>query len=654
MKRQAALALILALFALAVCKKSPEAGLPFYSFVDILKSDNILESPFLGKSPADLTDAAYPVNSYPLQDAGSAENPLGLKRKHDLGSVENNILFAPPGSVYSFDVALPESGVLDFGIGIVRDNNSEALTGAPPKTGEGVEFIILLKIGGRSKTLFQEHLKIPPLRVERTVNFSRNKVALPQIRKKARLTFITAGKRDIFSFWNAPVLYSRAGTKPNVILVSIDTLRSDHLGIYGYARDTSPNMDALARDGVVFMKAYVSAPWTLPSHVSMMTGLDCRRHRVYYENDRMDPRQPTLAWILKENGYYCAAFTGAAFVSSFFGFSHGFNSYGMGQGDMRGSALAAEAGREATEWLDSNADKPFFLFVHTFQVHDPYVCPEPYNSMFLGKNPKWKKFDIVEDLGRRHNIFRRLTEDERQNVIGLYDGEIRYTDEALIKALIEKLKRLGIYDRTLLIITSDHGEEFYDHGAWAHTRALYDESIKVPLIIKFPGSRFRGQKLASIVRETDIVPTVLEGLGIGYDASLFDGRSLIPVITGKEIDDRVFTAELADNVVDCQIPFRVATNAGKNKLILNKEFGPDQLAFFIFPPPATPAIELYDLALDPQEKTNRADSPEKSVITRQLIPQASAIAQAMAKRGTGKAKMSKELEDQLRALGYIR
>lgn len=649
-----AFTLILSLLFLAGCQKTPFSEKSHYRFVDLAGPENIVASQFLGKNIAPLTDVAYPMNSTLLLDAGAGENSLGLKRKLNLGTVEFNILFSPPRSEYSFNMTLPDEGVFDFGIGIVRDQNSESVRIQRYGKEEGVEFIVLLEVAGRKKTIFQKHLKIPPLRETRTVNFSQNKIILPVRNKEARITLITGGEEGTFAFWANPVLYDRTRKRTNVILVSIDTLRADHLRVYGYGRDTSPAMDALARDSAVFMNTYASSPWTLPSHVSMLTSLNGINHHVYYEDERMDSARLTLADLLKQSFSSCAAFTGGGFLSSFYGFSKGFDSYSMDQGDIVNPRLAEIAAQRALEWLDANSDKVFFLFLHTYQPHSPYNSPEPYNSIFLGENPKWIKFDVLEDLGGKYNFFKKLSEDERRNVIALYDGEIRYTDEYLIKPLIEKLKSLNIYNQTLLIVTSDHGEEFLDHGSWGHTHNLYNESLKVPLIIKFPYSKYAGKKVNTAVRLIDLMPTILEEQSIEFHEDLFDGRSLMPILKGDEKADRAFTADIAENVLGYRTPFKIAMNGGKDKVILNNGFRQEDLAYFRAPPPPVQTVELYDLEKDPAENNNLAGAPEKLPSVRRLVQALNEMAKAIKPREGAKAKINKELEDQLRALGYIR
>jgi len=631
------------------CRRPTTPGAGVIHLIDKLEAAGVRESPLQNLGPEALTESVYPVESNPLDNIPA--NPLGLKRRHYLGSVENRILFAPSRSVYRIPIVLPDQPVLEIGFGIVRDHHAEKFGAGERESAKGAEFRVMIEIEGRDKPVFQRHLEMPPLRESRTVNYAKEKISLPGGGRKAVLTLITGGDGRSFSFWHEPVIFGASDRlHPNVIIVSLDTLRADHLGVYGYSRPTSPNIDALAKDSALFENAYATSPWTLPSHVSMLSGLNCVRHRVYYENDRIDPKTPWLSTILRNHGYACAALTGGGYVSSFYGFSRGFGSYSMSQNEIGSEVNADEAAKQSLDWLEANADRPFFLFVHTYQMHIPYGPREPYKKMFL--DPDAALF-IWDWKGATH-IYEPLSESVKRNIVGLYDGCIRLTDEALIKALIDRLKSLGIYDRTLLIVTSDHGEEFFDHGGWTHTRTVYDEVIKVPLVIHFPGGRYAGRRLNPLVRLVDIVPTVLEELGIGFEADSIDGRSLQPILDGRETADRHFVAELAANASLAHNHATIAVNNGRTKLILNGLLSPEDFSYFAYPPPIIPLLELFDLKSDPGEKKNIADRPEQAATARALAEKAEALMRSLKGRPGEKRILPKDLENQLRALGYIK
>ncbi|MHB8054140.1 MAG: sulfatase [Candidatus Aminicenantales bacterium] len=646
----------LAFFALAVvsgpaCRSGAKSGPAVFRFIDGLTNAGVVESPLKHPETAALGERAYPVNSADMIEAGNGEAAFGLKRKLNLGLLEMDILFAPPRSAFKYRLPFKTAGILDFGIGIVRDAHTAARAADPEFPSGGVKFMAILEMDGRKRVVFERFLKQPESRTARTINQVACRIPLPERRAEATLTLITTGAANAFAYWAHPVFYVPEKAPLNVVLISIDTLRADHVGAYGYDKPVTPAIDALAAESALFENTYTTAPWTLPAHVSMLTGLNCVRHRVYAEHDRMDPRTPTLAGKLRERGYATQAITSGGFVSANYGFSKGFDEYHQDQGVLAVNQ-AEKAGRDAVQWIEKNTDRPFFLFLHTYQVHSPYKSPEPYCSMFLRPDARWKTFDVTHDLGGRGGIFKPLSESERANVIGLYDAGVRFTDETLVKPVVDALRRLGLYDRTMIIVTSDHGEEFYDHGGWNHSHSVYEELIRVPLVIKMPGGEFRGRRYPSIVRLIDLMPTILEAAGVPAGRLDLNGADLAPVLEGKEKQDRVFLAELAENVLNCQIPQRLAHNSGRIKVILNQAFSPTQLDSFSVKPRAIPLVEIYDLARDPLEKNNIIDRPPAAA--RDLIEKARKTDLIIPKRGVKETKLDPAVESQLRALGYIR
>ena len=637
--------------ASVVCTKDPVSEFQVYRFIDHLGIDNITAFPLTDIPEArEISPKTHHPKSSLLQDLGSGDNPYGIKKKIRLGGEEMNVLYAPAQSQYTYTVTLHEDSMLEFGTGIARGDNSASAAAQNGPERKGCIFLVSLEINGRKKNVFQKHHAFPM--GNKSFVFSTHSVELPYSHTRARLSLTTQGKGENFSFWFNPVLYRRGKNRRNIILISIDTLRADHLGCYGYGRKTSPNIDSLVSDSAVFRNTYASSPWTLPSHVSLLTSLSGIHHQVYFEDEKMDPSLITLADILRQHNFFCSAITGGGFASSVYGFSKGFDSYLQARSGIYQSHSAEWTFAAVSEWLDYNKDKNFFLFVHTYQPHNPYSCPPPYGTMFLDEDAKWQKIDLLRHVGGKRGVFKALPEEERKNIIDLYDGEIRYTDEMLIKPLIERLKELELYDQTMIILTSDHGEEFFDHKGWEHGHTLYDELLKVPLIIKFPKSKFTGKKVASIVRLVDILPTILDEMRLNLPEIAIDGQSLIPLLKGKENKDRIFYADKANNVLKSHIPQKISVNLEKNKLILNKKFTEKDLAFFRFPPPAALPVELYDLSRDFSEKEDIAE--ERVKIVNQLIRLIEEISGKVKKRDTQKAEIDEDIKEQLRALGYLR
>jgi arylsulfatase A-like enzyme len=640
-----------AILAAAQCRKAPETDFRLVRLSDLLESRNIVSTPFgPGKlDPADTTN--FPVRIRPFSDRGSGSDPLGLKKKLYHDGADNNVIMAPPGSRYTFEVVLPKNGALEFGTGIVRDENSEAVRKKAGSAEGGVRFRVLLEIGGRSKTIFLTTLDQPPLTEGRGFRNRAEVLPLPAPGEKARITLDTDGPGGAFAFWTDPVVVGTGGRSRKIILVSIDTVRADHVGCYGYGKNTTPAIDALAADSAVFLNTYAPSSWTLPSHVSLLTSLSCFRHGVNREDGRMDSSTVTLADVLRTKEFVCAAVTGGGFVSPVFGFSKGFDLYLQAEGSPWNSRGAGQIFDAASQWIDRNGPKDFFLFVHTYQPHSPYIPPPPCDTMFIGPDAPWKMIDVGSHLGGPWGLYRNLPDVERRTIAGLYDGEIRYSDDALIGPLVAKLKERKIYDETMIIVTSDHGEEFFDHGSWEHGHSLYDEVLKVPLVIKFPGSKYRGKRISTAVRLIDVMPTVMDVFGAPAEGLGLEGRSLLPVIGGRGKKDRISLAYLAGGVLGAPVGEKISVIEGRDKVILNKPWDPAEPGTFLAPPPPFAEIESYDLFSDPRERANVV-AAKVSLATR-LVAMMKNLRAGAAKRKGEKAVIDDEVKERLRALGYV-
>ena len=348
----------------------------------------------------------------------------------------------------------------------------------------------------------------------------------------------------------------------NVILISLDTLRGDKLGCYGYERETSPHIDSLAEDSVQFSYCFAQSNWTLPSHVSMLTSLNGRRHQVYLAHEKMSPSLDNHRRHPGMHGFYNGGITGGGYVSEKFGFSKGFDEYKGERYVFHAENEAEELGSETVKWVEKNADKRFFLFLHTYQIHDPYYNHPGITDDFVEGDVSWQSMPIASFL-RNQDEKRKyeFTEKEQQDIVALYDGEIKYTDKYLIAPLLKKLKDLGLYDNTLIILTSDHGEEFLDHGSWLHAHTLYNELIRVPLLIKYPGSKNKGKQVRyhhPIDRYRPHHPG-----GGRYRKAPFDmdGVSLQKIVEGKGgSQNRVFFSDFSHKGSSELRPTMVCTN----------------------------------------------------------------------------------------------
>jgi arylsulfatase A-like enzyme len=324
------------------------------------------------------------------------------------------------------------------------------------------------------------------------------------------------------------------GPRLSVLLIGVDTLRPDHLGCYGYDRATSPNIDRLAADGVLFEMPVSQCPWTLPSFGSVLTSLYPTQHGAGINMSTMGTDFPTMGGILAREGYATGAVLSSRVLSPEFGLNRGFDHYDVNEAGEDRNAL--EVTRLALEWLDGLRGRPFFLFVHYFDPHLPYAPPAPYDTLFDGGGAAsiGTSFDIQPLLEAEMTLRQRLgafTGGDWSRIVSLYDGEIAYTDAA-IGELLSGLRDRGLARNTLIVLLADHGEEFFEHGGLGHGHTLFNEVIRVPLVLSLAGVLPRGQRVTGQVRMVDVLPTMLELLGIAGDYRL-EGVSLLGMLDGS-------------------------------------------------------------------------------------------------------------------------
>jgi len=340
--------------------------------------------------------------------------------------------------------------------------------------------------------------------------------------------------------------------RPDIILVSIDTLRADHLSCYGYHRLTSPRIDRFAKEAILFKRAFCQESWTLPSHMSLFTSLYPDTHGVSDEDSVLRKSIPTLTEVLKAHGYSTHAFTNGEWLNPKFGFGRGFDSYDhhrdFDETNQRNTLRTAkETNRKIFHFIQSKPASPFFLFVHYFDVHSDYG-PIPYNSPPLFMNrfcadckkhfPTDKRLNasvMMMNLNKKKIV---LNERDKSDLSSLYDAGIAYTDHQF-GALIDRLKREGLYKKSLIILTADHGEEFQEHGRLLHEQ-VYNEDIHIPLIIKFPSARRADQQVDRSAELIDLMPTLLAYLSIPSPEGV-QGKNLLRSLDDASGNDFVFS-----------------------------------------------------------------------------------------------------------------
>jgi arylsulfatase len=390
---------------------------------------------------------------------------------------------------------------------------------------------------------------------------------------------------------------------PSVLLVSIDTLRRDHVSAYGYERGTTPALDELAREGALFENAMSSSNWTLPAHMSMLTGLPPSLHGVEQERDRVDPGVRMLAESFREAGYATAGFVSHVLLEKKFGFDRGFDVYEV-EADQR----AERVSQRALDWLEQRGDEPFFLFLHYFDPHWDYDPPDVF----------WRRFGSPpRQLGRFAQLFRYVRRDEpmppavRRHALALYDAEIAYTDQEIARVLAW-LRRSGRLDRTAVAVISDHGEEFGEHASFGHGTHLHGEVTAVPLLLRFPPRIAPGTRRSDLAGPVDLAATLLRLSGLAPAPQfLREGVALFPAAgAATSAPDRALVAESSRNG-----PKRFAIRRGDAKLLGAGSYRPVSFrkregrveAFELPAVPIEPA--LYDLRLDPGEARNLVGEP---------------------------------------------
>lgn len=310
--------------------------------------------------------------------------------------------------------------------------------------------------------------------------------------------------------------------KPNVLLISIDALRADHLSFLGYPRPTSPNLDTLAKRAVVFEEAFSGSSWTPPSVASLLTGLHPIHHGMIGGAVRIADDASSVAEVLARAGYRTRAVVQNAWFAPEFGFNRGFDEYRWF--DFRGDPLCdAATEADVVHWMTADADKPFFLWLHHLSPHCPYVPREPFATQWSPEHySRWCEsvgFDEMQSFKDR-----MLLPNDLARFVALYDSEVRFTDEHIGDVLCA-LADTGLDRETIVVVVADHGEEFKDHGALGHYRTLHREVTRVPMLIALPGAD-RSVRFPRPVSSVDIVPTLCAVLGIDPPTGL-DGEGLL-------------------------------------------------------------------------------------------------------------------------------
>jgi arylsulfatase A-like enzyme/Flp pilus assembly protein TadD len=423
--------------------------------------------------------------------------------------------------------------------------------------------------------------------------------------------------------------------QPNIILITLDTTRADRMGFLGSERGLTPNLDTLAKQSVVFTRAYAQVPLTTPSHAALLTGTYPQFSHLEDLGAPLGKDLPYLPDLLHHHGYHTAAFLGAYILdpaAAAPGFDRGFDLYDghfhqRKPGEDRYKSIerrAQDVANRALGWLSRHQQQPFFIWLHFYDAHDPYDPPEPFKTKYSSQ---------------------------------LYDGEIAYTD-SIVGSFVEVLRRHGLYENSVIAIAADHGEAFGEHGEERHGMFLYDETIHVPLLLKLPAARLAGKRVEDRVALAEIAPSLLEAAGVPAPATM-QAHSLFPLMNGTKID-QTKTNEIKARNLDAvkssdsekakapERPVYSETNYG------HRAFGWSELRSwrtgkYLYV--EAPKRELYDQSSDPDAAKNLA--PAAKAVADTLELQLTDFQQKTSSAATAPTKMDPTQAEKLRALGYL-
>ncbi|MFN7964035.1 MAG: sulfatase, partial [Thermoanaerobaculia bacterium] len=432
-----------------------------------------------------------------------------------------------------------------------------------------------------------------------------------------------------------------------VLIFLIDALRADELSVSGYPKATTPALDVFARDAVRFRQAIAQSTFTKSSVASLFTGRNPYQHGLYWgtqreasgriRSDVLVEEETTLAEVFRDHGYLTSAWVQNSHLRSFMGFAQGFVDYHDQQGSVERIASRLEP------FLAGPGRRyGFFGYVHFIDLHDPYRPPPPYDRLFARGLDVYRGIDFAEwgaFLDQVRKGERRLSEAELAELRGLYDGQLRRVDDRLGQ-IFARLKASGLYDRSLIVVTADHGDGFGEHGFISHSTTPYEELVRVPLLLKLPGNRHAGQVVGEQVRLIDLAPTLYDALGWKRRSELA-GCSLLPLLaTGESSAEReaawppacrTAVTEIAEEGAEPALALRT------EELKLIHRSGGD---------------ELYDLLADPAERHNRIATPGPE--GERLLALAATLVEARKASSSRQIQLDERVIRELKALGYVK
>jgi arylsulfatase A-like enzyme len=604
------LALVAAIAAFACEPRTPVAGKTAFALAREI-----------GKARLDYDPVAFRS----IRKDGQIASQVTMQRRTLLS------ITPPVPSLISFDVSVPRDPVLRFA------------TGAP-SLGEAmlrssVRLEVEVESEGKSAVVFSDLLRRRAANEWRDHEVDLTPWAGKEITLRLSSRFAAGGDpaRAALVSWGDPVVSERARPpeRPTLVLISVDCLRADHVGAYGYSRPTTPEIDAVAREGTVFENAFSTAPWTLPSHMSMLTGLLPSLHGAT-KWEKLSSAVDYLPEVLGRSGYRASGVVSWVYLSQIYGFERGFDSYRvLDQPDAR------DIVDFVIDELHRGRGQPQFLFAHVWDAHWPYT-PKEEDLARMGGRPR--------DLSSLHELIREGTpakdELQKEEIVRLYDAEIAFADRELGR-LFRAMKEMELWENSLVVITADHGEAFREHGHWQHSQTVYDDLTRVPLIVKWPGQAEPGREPLP-VSLVDLFVTFAEAAGLQVPAGgkgALERRSLVAPPDAK----RTVLSEVTWRSPRGSF-MKVALRERDRKYIASLS-GPtgDDLGVA-----KVDKEELYDLVKDPDERENllSRDADAVSGFRAELRSFLDAARKARSLRQGDAVTLDDETLEKLKSLGY--
>jgi len=535
--------------------------------------------------------------------------------------VSQQALLAPAGSRIELELQAGKGDQLVFSI-----FNPQAKT---------LKFLVKTGPPDREKLLFRGTIREKIGKVETVLLSNSGK-------KTMRLVLETRGFG--LGAWINPCQLQSQPLPRTVLILMLDTLRADHVSAYGYRRLTTPTLDGLAKGSLLFSRAFSPSSWTLPAHVSLFSGRDVLGHGVVAPESLIPADLPLLAETMEVNGFVTLAQTGGGFVDDHYGFYRGFQSYTSRAKDIFQREAAGLLYSSFLEDVAHYPDQDLFIFLHTYQMHAPYKAPEQYFRAF---NPELdiKLQGVSGDLRSLHDLFPALpaaAAADRQKLIDLYDASILYSDQELLKPLLAYLRSSHRFDEAMVIVLSDHGEEFYDHGDWEHGHTLYQELTRIPLIVKLPRQK-RGETRRQLVSINEVAGMIKEQYGLDDD-----GRS--PKSGNPGDPQRVLELSLPVSPFHSGL-FGKVSFVGMDCQYIHNFLPPATAASEFLPKPVLSSDEWFTLpdmpgaAIEPYSPSPAFHSRYKKMLAGYIL-RLKAL-----KKNNG--RLDPELLEKLKALGYL-